>query len=100
MVCSTVRQKNSFGRVLLAMVLGSCLVLLSGTSCCAEMKEVLVSANGEYLGDGLYATFDGYQIELFAHDGIGKRGNVYLDPHVLANFLTWLQKMSLLKEQP
>lgn len=42
--------------------------------------------NDTYLGDGLYASFDGYQIELYAFDGIGKTNRVFLEPAVLAAF--------------
>ena len=49
-----------------------------------------------YLGDGLYASFDGYQIELYASNGIQKTNQVYLDPHVLAAFLRYVES---LKEQ-
>jgi hypothetical protein len=49
-----------------------------------------------YLGDGLYASFDGYQIELYASNGICKTNQVYLDPHVLAAFLRYVES---LKEQ-
>jgi hypothetical protein len=49
-----------------------------------------------YLGDGLYASFDGYQIELYASNRICKTNQVYLDPHVLAAFLRYVES---LKEQ-
>lgn len=39
-----------------------------------------------YLGDGLYVNFDGYQIELYASDGIQKTNQVFLDPNVLRAF--------------
>jgi hypothetical protein len=32
-----------------------------------------------YLGDGLYATFDGYMIELYSHNGVEKLSSVYLE---------------------
>ena len=44
-----------------------------------------------YLGDGLYADFDGYQIELFATDGIHVTNKVYLEPKVLENFLNYVK---------
>ena len=46
-----------------------------------------------YLGDGLYAAFDGYQVELYASDGIVKTNQVYLDPHVLAAFLKYVDAL-------
>jgi hypothetical protein len=42
--------------------------------------------NPTYLGDGLYASFDGYQIRLYAHDGIRATDEVFLEPTVLAAF--------------
>lgn len=40
------------------------------------------SVEPEYMGDGLYATFDGYQIELYASNGVARLATVYLDPYV------------------
>jgi hypothetical protein len=37
-----------------------------------------------YLGDGVFADFDGYQIVLTAEDGIQVTNRVYLDPGVFA----------------
>jgi len=37
-----------------------------------------------YLGDGLYAAFDGWQYVLTAEDGIRVTNVVYLNPEVLA----------------
>ena len=37
----------------------------------------------DYLGDGLYAKFDGYQIELRANDFNNPTDTVYLEPAVL-----------------
>jgi hypothetical protein len=39
-----------------------------------------------YLGDGLYATFDGWSIELYASNGKYKTDCVYLEPEVLNAF--------------
>jgi len=39
-----------------------------------------------YIGDGLYAEFDGYQICLFSFNGVDRLAAVYLDPHVWAVF--------------
>lgn len=43
-----------------------------------------------YLGDGLYASYDGYQIKLRAPDG--SRGNrvVYLEPSVINQFFGFI----------
>ncbi len=44
-----------------------------------------------YLGDGLYATYNGWDLELFAHNGIAKTNSVYLDPEVLAKLLDYVK---------
>ena len=46
-----------------------------------------------YLGDGLYAKFDGYQIELYASDGIRKTNVVYLEPGVLSAFFAYVDRL-------
>ena len=52
-----------------------------------------------YLGDGLYANFDGYQIALSAENGIYAHDTVYLDPFVLEKFLTYVNKLKGLKNE-
>lgn len=47
----------------------------------------------EYLGDGLYAEFDGWQIRLFAHNGISHTNEVFLEPSVLAAFFRYVEKL-------
>lgn len=44
-----------------------------------------------YLGDGLFAEFDGYQIELYASNGREKTNSVYLEPAVLCSFLAYVE---------
>lgn len=46
-----------------------------------------------YLGDGLYASFDGYQIRLYAERGDGTTHEVFLDDSTLANFETFVAAM-------
>lgn len=45
-----------------------------------------------YLGDGLYASFDGYQIKLRA-PRYGIDHEVYLEPRTLGNFETYVKKL-------
>jgi hypothetical protein len=47
----------------------------------------------EYLGDGLYAEFDGWQIRIFAHNGVNSTNVVFLEPDVLAAFLRYVEKL-------
>lgn len=35
-----------------------------------------------YLGDGLYASFDGFQIRLYATDGVSVSNEVFMEPSV------------------
>jgi hypothetical protein len=46
-----------------------------------------------YLGDGLYVDFDGFQIRLFASDGINHTNTVYLEPSVIAAFLNYVKDL-------
>lgn len=45
-----------------------------------------------YLGDGLYASFDGWQVCLRAPREFGDHV-VYLEPIVLAQFLAWIKEV-------
>lgn len=47
--------------------------------------------NETYLGDGLYASCDGYRVEVFAHNGVGKTNAVYFEPEVITAFLGFLK---------
>ncbi len=44
-----------------------------------------------YLGDGLYAQFDGYQIALTAENGVEVLESVYLDPYVYKAFTRFVE---------
>ena len=48
-------------------------------------------AEPAYLGDGLYVSHDGWQVELFAHNGIFKTNQVFLEPEVLVAFEAYLK---------
>lgn len=47
----------------------------------------------QYLGDGLYVDFDGYQIKLYASDGIRATDTVWLEPRVLGRFLEYVEEL-------
>ena len=47
----------------------------------------------EYLGDGVYAEFDGYQIWLYTHDGISRLSEIALEPGVFARLLAYAEKL-------
>lgn len=46
-----------------------------------------------YLGDGLYAAYDGVQIKLHAHDGFHETDTVYLETRVLEAFELWVKNL-------
>jgi len=46
-----------------------------------------------YLGDGLFAAFDGWQVELYAWNGFAKTNRVFLEPAVLKSFLEYVNRL-------
>ena len=46
-----------------------------------------------YLGDGLYAKFDGYSVALLAPDPEFPTDSVYLEPEVLSAFLSFIEEL-------
>lgn len=50
-------------------------------------------ADREYLGDGLFVSFDGFQFSLAASDGLHDTATVYLEPSVLNNFFVYAQRV-------
>jgi len=47
----------------------------------------------DYLGDGLYVRWEGYQVKLYSSDGERVLNEVYLDEGVLRNFEEWLARV-------
>jgi hypothetical protein len=47
-----------------------------------------------YLGDGLYASFDGYQIKLRAPREEGDQ-EVYLEPSVITSFIKFVGEVNM-----
>lgn len=58
-----------------------------------------MSEKFRYLGDGLYAVYDGYQIELRANDLNNPTDNVYLDPNTLSNFLNFVESLKVKNDE-
>jgi hypothetical protein len=46
----------------------------------------------DYLGDGLYVEFDGWQYKLYASNGVRITNEVYLDESVLAAFFDFVKR--------
>lgn len=62
-----------------------------------------MSANKDYLGDGVYADYDGYQIALTAEDGTQvTNGPIFLEPAVLVALGRYCGRMGIFdsKEKP
>ena len=38
----------------------------------------------EYLGDGVYARYNGFSVEIFTYDGVSKMDSIFLEPRVIA----------------
>jgi hypothetical protein len=47
----------------------------------------------QYLGDGLYASFDGFQVEVFSHDGLNKTNSVFMEPDILDSFIGFIKSI-------
>lgn len=52
-----------------------------------------------YLGDGLYAEFDGWQVRLYAHSGVSHTNEVFLEPDVLVSFLRYVEQLKQYAQQ-
>ena len=55
-----------------------------------ENKEEIVKR--EYLGDGVYASYDGFHVKLEAN--IPTTDTIYLDPYVVSALKRYLNRMS------
>jgi hypothetical protein len=56
-----------------------------------NQSEESVASKAEYLGDGVYASFDGYQIWLAANDPQNKV--VALEPEVFAALVAYAEEL-------
>jgi len=52
----------------------------------------------DYMGDGVYATFDGFQIKLTAENGIEAHDTIYLEPFVLYAVIRYAIRCGIIKE--
>ena len=48
-----------------------------------------------YLGDGLYASFDGYQIELRANSMTMPTDKVFLEPSVMRSLIKYAERCGI-----
>ena len=66
------------------------------------MQEILFESKkalAEYLGDGVYAIFDGFGVWLHANDHLNPTDRVYLEPSVITNLNTFISAVTK-KETP
>lgn len=47
----------------------------------------------EYLGDGVYADFDGYHVVLYTHNGISRTNTICLEPEVVTKFADYYGRL-------
>lgn len=52
----------------------------------------------QYLGDGVYAGFDGYHLWLYTDNGLEVTDKIALEPEVLSSFFSYLQQSKLRDE--
>lgn len=50
-----------------------------------------------YLGDSVYAGYDGYHLVLTTENGSGPSNTIYLDPIVFANMTVFAVKIGFMK---
>lgn len=59
---------------------------------------MMSKSNSSYLGDALYADFDGYQIRLYTkNNGLGQDHEVFLEPKVMHEFFRYLEQIYSVK---
>jgi hypothetical protein len=46
-----------------------------------------------YLGDGVYAVFDGTHVVLTTENGIATTNEIFLDNEVIGNLLTFIEEL-------
>jgi len=52
--------------------------------------------NVEYLGDGVYAGFDGYQIQIWTSDGVEFSPMIALEDYTLIALFDYAKKLELI----
>ena len=57
-----------------------------------ELTEIL-KKESTYVGDGLYAHYDGYQIRLFSSNGVEILEQVFLEVRTLESFLSYVEQL-------
>lgn len=54
--------------------------------------------NKQYLGDSVYANYDGHQIMLYLDNGYGAKNEIFMEPEVMHSFIAYAKRMGALKD--
>ncbi len=57
-----------------------------------------MSTHKDYLGDSVYADFDGYGIVLTTENGEGPSNTIFMEPEVIAALNRYLERIKQLRE--
>lgn len=52
------------------------------------------AGNKVYLGDGVYAAFDGWNIVLTTENGISTTNTIFIEPEVLRSFNKYVEEIN------
>lgn len=55
--------------------------------------------NKQYLGDSVYADYDGYQIQLYLDNGFGAKNEICMEPDVMHSFIAYAKRMGVIKDE-
>ncbi len=58
-----------------------------------QTAPIGIRSDKEYLGDGVYAEFDGHQIWLFLHNGYRRTCEIALEPNVFNKLLDYSNRL-------
>lgn len=58
----------------------------------------MTTENADYIGDGVYAGFDGFGIWLHANSHDHPTDKVYLEPNVLVGLINFAKRVGLMKK--
>jgi hypothetical protein len=47
----------------------------------------------EYIGDGVYVDFDGFQLRLTTEDGYNATNTIYLEPNVYEHLVAYVERL-------
>lgn len=56
------------------------------------------TGNASYIGDGVYADFDGHSITMTTENGVSVGNVIVLDPYTIAGLLRYIDRLQALHE--